>query len=65
MNRSPLYLRPGKKIKGSELFRNCWCTNYDACLDKAAREDLFLDCTVCLYRDDIVEAFAIIVDKTR
>ncbi|MEJ2040252.1 MAG: hypothetical protein P8X55_15170 [Desulfosarcinaceae bacterium] len=65
MDRSPLYYRPGKKTNGSELFRNCWCPDYDTCLEKAAREDLFLDCTLCLHRDNIVEEFAIIVSSTR
>ena len=65
MDCSPLYHRPGKKINASNMFRNCWCQNYDICLDKAAREDLFLDCTLCLYRDNVVEEFSIIVDRTR
>ena len=65
MERSPLYLRPCKKNNGNGLFRNCWCPNYNTCLDKAAREDLFLDCTLCLYRDNVVEEFSIIVNSTR
>jgi hypothetical protein len=63
MERSPLYLRPSKKTNCSDLFRNCWCPNYDTCLNKAAREDLFLDCGACLFKDNIVEEFAISIKK--
>ena len=64
MECEPRYFRPGKKNNGTLFFRNCWCPNYDTCLDKAAREDLFLDCTICLYRDQIIEDFSICKVRT-
>lgn len=55
MDRSPLYHPPGKKISALDIFRNFRCPNYDECLDKAAHEDLFLDCEQCFLKDTAVE----------
>ncbi len=58
MEPSPLYYRPSKKAVSIGIFRNCRCPHYDRCLEKAALEDLFLDCRECLLKDEKVEVFA-------
>lgn len=57
MERYPLYHQQGKKISALDFFRNFRCPNYDKCLDKAAHEDLFLDCGQCLFKDTAVDLF--------
>ncbi len=57
MDRTPSYHRPGKRQPNHLFFRNYCCPHYDLCLDKAAREDLFLDCTYCDYRDNASDRF--------
>jgi hypothetical protein len=55
MERTPLFYHRKNKCNYNDLFRNYRCPGYDICLDQAAREDLFLDCTACLFKDDAVE----------
>ncbi len=55
MEPSPLYHRQSKKLSAIDLFRNFRCPCYDACLEKAAYEDLFLDCKACLLKDTKME----------
>jgi len=57
MEPSPLYFKPGKKTNSRQFFRNCWCPDYDRCMNRAAREDLFLDCTGCFSKDNVMEIF--------
>ncbi len=59
MEPHPLYIRPGKKTNSAHFFRNCGCPCYDQCLDLAAYKDLFLDCTQCSLKDDIMEMFSL------
>lgn len=59
MEPSPLYVRPGKKTNSSHFFRNYGCPCYDQCLNLAAREDLFLDCTQCPFKDKVMEMFSL------
>jgi hypothetical protein len=59
MEPSPLYVRPGKKTNSSHFFRNSECPCYDRCLNLAAREDLFLDCTQCSLKDKVMEMFSL------
>ena len=57
MDRRPLFHPQSKQTRGMDYFRNFWCSHYDGCLDRAAREDLFLDCAQCLYKDSVVDDF--------
>jgi hypothetical protein len=57
MEPSPLFFKPGKKIHNSQFFRNYWCSDYDLCLSRAAKDDLFLDCTQCFMRNDMEDLF--------
>lgn len=59
MEPRPLYVRPGKKTSNTRFFRNFWCSGYDQCLNRAALEDLFLDCTECLLKDDVIENYSL------
>ena len=59
MEPSPLYVRPGKKTNSSHFFRNSECPCYDRCLNLAALEDLFLDCTQCSLKDKVMEMFSL------
>lgn len=59
MEPSPHYIRPGKKTSNTRFFRNYWCTDYEQCLSRAALEDLFLDCTECLLKDDVMENYSL------
>jgi len=65
MEPSPLYIRPGKKTNGTRFFRNYWCTDYDQCLNRAALEDLFLDCTQCFLKNDVIDTFSLFLKNTR
>ena len=58
MEPTPLYYRPSKKALSIGIFRNYRCPYYDRCLEKAALEDLFLDCRACCLKDEEVEVFA-------
>jgi hypothetical protein len=59
MEPRPHFVRPGKKTNSSHFFRNYGCPCYDDCLNLAAREDLFLDCTQCSLKDKIMEMFSL------
>ncbi len=59
MEPSPLYIRPGKKTNNTRFFRNFWCSGYERCLSRAALEDLFLDCTECFLKDDVMENYSL------
>ena len=61
MERTPLFSSGGKQICNTDFFRNHWCSHYDICLNRAAREDLFLDCTQCDYKDDVIEEFSLLI----
>lgn len=63
MKGTPIYYLPSKKIDATEFYRNYWCTDYEMCLNTAAREDLYLDCAQCKFRDDILDEFTIFLDK--
>lgn len=65
MKETPVYYVPSKKTGSHNFFRNHWCRNYDLCLNTAAREDLYLDCTQCFLKDNVVEDFSIFVNKER
>ena len=65
MNPRPLYFKPGKKISNNQFFRNYWCSNYDRCLDLAAREDLFMDCAQCFHKDSVMERFTVFFKDSR
>ncbi len=55
MEPAPLYYRPSKKTVNIGISRNFRCPYYDRCLEKAALEDLFLDCRACCLKDEEVE----------
>lgn len=59
MEQTPLYYPPGKKRSNLSIFRNCRCAYYARCLEKAAYEDLFLDCKECHLKDSCVEVFTL------
>ena len=63
MKGTPVYYPPSKKVNTSEFYRNYWCTDYEVCLNTAAREDLHLDCNQCKFRDNILEDFSIFLRK--
>ena len=64
MEPTPHYIRPGKKTNSTHFFRNCGCPCYDRCLNLAAREDLFLDCTQCSFRDNVMELFSLVLENS-
>jgi hypothetical protein len=57
MDRTPSYHQPSKKLHNGLFSRNYSCPYYDRCLQKAAYEDLFLDCKDCGHRDDLSESY--------
>ena len=59
MEPCPLYIRPGKKTSKTHFFRNSGCPCYDQCLNQAAHDDLFLDCTQCSLKDAVMEMFSL------
>ena len=59
MEQSPLYYQKSKKMADISISRNCHCPHYDQCLNKAAYEDLFLDCRECHLRNISVEVFSL------
>ena len=59
MERTPLFHQRKTKCNYKDLFRNYRCPGYDICLEQAALEDLFLDCAACLFKNDVVEEFAL------
>jgi dsDNA-binding SOS-regulon protein len=63
MKETPIYYVSGKKTNKDQFFRNYWCTNYDVCLNTAAHEDTHLDCTQCVYKDNVIEVFSIFIEK--
>ena len=63
MRGTPVYYLPSKKISTTQFYRNHWCTDYERCLTTAAREDLYLDCAKCKFRDNILEDFSIFLKK--
>lgn len=63
MKGTPVYLVPCKKNNNKHLYRNYWCTNYDLCLETAARKDLYLDCTHCLFKENVIEDLAIFIKR--
>jgi len=63
MRGTPVYYLPSKRISNTEFFRNYWCSEYEVCLNTAARDDLYLDCAQCQLRDTILEDFAILLPK--
>jgi len=65
MKGTPIYYVPGKKTSNNQFYRNYWCSDYELCLNTAAREDLYLDCTQCFLKDTIVEEFSIFITKKR
>lgn len=65
MQETPIYYVSGKKTNKTQFYRNYWCKNYDVCLDTAAREDAYLDCTQCIFRDNVIEVFSIFIDNTQ
>ena len=65
MEPSPLYIRPGKKTSNMRFFRNYWCTTYEECLSRAAFEDLFLDCTQCFLKNDVMDTFSLFLKNAR
>lgn len=58
MERTPLFHHRKNKCSPKDLLRNYRCPGYDICLEQAAREDLFLDCTACLFNNVIIEDVA-------
>lgn len=63
MRGTPVYYLPSKRISPAEFYRNHWCSYYDVCLNTAAREDLYLDCTQCELRENTVEDLSIFLVK--
>lgn len=63
MKGTPVYYLPSKRITNAEFYRNYWCSDYEVCLNTAAREDLYLDCTLCDLKDNIMEDFSIFLRK--
>ncbi len=63
MERTPLLCPGGKQISSTDFFRNYWCSHYGTCLDLAAREDLFLDCTRCDYRNNVMDGFSLLIGR--
>ncbi len=63
MRGTPVYYYPSKRINTTEFFRNYWCSDYEVCLNTAAREDLYLDCAQCQYRNDTQEDVAIFIRR--
>lgn len=54
MERTPQFHHRKNKCHFKDLYRNYRCPGYDICLEQAAREDLFLDCAACLFKNDEV-----------
>ena len=65
MKGTPVYLVPGKKTNNLHFYRNYWCVHYDLCLETAARKDLYLDCTHCLFKENVIEDLAIFINRER
>ena len=63
MEPTPFFCTGGKQIKSTDFYRNPWCTYYDACLNQAAREDVYLDCTRCEYKDSVLEEYALLLGR--
>lgn len=63
MKETPVYLVPGKKTSNSQFYRNYWCYNYDVCLNIAAHKDLYLDCTHCFFKENVIEDLSIFINK--
>jgi hypothetical protein len=57
MRGTPVYYLPSKKITNAQFYRNFWCSHYAVCLNTAAREDLYLDCTQCELKENTPEDF--------
>jgi hypothetical protein len=63
MDCTPLFHPQGKLTRALDFFRNYWCSHYDLCLVQAAKEDLFLDCTQCKFKDSVADDLALFVKK--
>lgn len=46
----PRFLPITSKYVQEMFYRNVWCDFYEVCLDEAAANDLYLDCSLCPYR---------------
>ena len=64
MDRTPLFHAQGKQTRSFDYYRNFWCLHYDRCLNRAAREDLFLDCAQCPYKDSVVDDFIRLIKES-
>ena len=62
MNQAPLFYPQSKQNRAQDFFRNFWCSDYRACLEHAAREDLYLDCTQCGRKDSIGDDFILLIN---
>lgn len=63
MEPSPFFCSGGKQINSTDFYRNPWCSHYDVCLNRAAREDLYLDCTQCDFKDNVIEGFSVLIGR--
>lgn len=51
MDKVPLFPRQAKNVTAADFLRNFWCPHYKVCLNEAADRDLYLDCSICMYKD--------------
>ena len=63
MRGTPIYYIPTKETSTADFYRNYWCSEYELCLNTAARDDLYLDCKQCQYRDNVLENYAVFLSK--
>jgi hypothetical protein len=51
MDRAPLFPQPGEHVTPEDFLRSYWCPHYNTCLEEAAANDLYLDCSNCAYKE--------------
>lgn len=47
LQKNPRLLRIKSKLNQEIFYRNVWCESYEHCLDQAAANDMYLDCSFC------------------
>jgi hypothetical protein len=65
MKGTPTFFIPNKKTNANQFYRNYWCDGYEFCLTTAAQDDLYLDCTKCLFRDHVMEEYSIFITRKK
>jgi hypothetical protein len=55
MDKTPLFPSYSKKADTTDFLRNYSCPHYDVCLEEAADRDLYLDCSICRFKNTFVQ----------